>query len=153
MAATAIPEEVAAHLHAAIQLLNRRVQMRLLREADVALAEKLPSSAVVIASAVLESALEAVPSELYMGHAADIQRWRAVRNSAAHSPSLQLTLEQAAEMVRGIRDLLTSLMPITQTSQGERSLTVSQLRGKYKSVPTSSTAFIERKADELGLEH
>ena len=33
MAAIAIPEDVAAHLQAAIQLSNRRVQMRLLREA------------------------------------------------------------------------------------------------------------------------
>lgn len=153
MAAIAIPEEVAAHLQAAIELSNRRIQIRLLHEAETVLAQKLPIVAVVIAGAVLESALETVPLERYAGHWAEIERWRTVRSTAAHAASSELTLEQATDMVRGIRDFLTELVPVAETTQLEGRLTANQLRGKYKYVATSSTAFIQRKADELGFEH
>lgn len=76
-----------------------------------------------------------------------------MRDKAAHSASSELTLEQAAEIVHGIRDFLIELSPGTDISQVEGRVTVNQLRGKYKHVPTSSTTFIERKPDELGLEH
>ena len=152
MVATAIPEDVAAHLEAAIQLSNRRVQMRLLHEADVLLAQNLPLAAVVIASAVLESALEAVPPERYVGHMAEIERWRTMRNTAAHCAVPKVTSE-AAEAVRGIRDILAELMPSSETNRPDARITADQLRGKYKYVPTSSAAFIARKAGELDLEH
>lgn len=74
MTAFAIPEDVAAHLQAAIQLSNRRVQTRLLREAEAVLDQNAPIAALVIAFAVLESALEAVPPERYLASAASIDR-------------------------------------------------------------------------------
>lgn len=153
MGVIAIPEDVAAHLQAAIQLSNRRVQIRLLHEAEALLAQELPIAALVIANAVLESVLEVLPQERYSDHAAEIERWRKMRNIAAHSAPSELSLDQATEMVRRIRDLLIELMPVTDTGPVKARVTVNQLRGKYKLVPTSSTAFIERKANELGLEH
>ena len=153
MTAIAIPEDVAAHLQAAIQLSNRRVQTRLLKEAEAVLDQNTPIAALVIAFAVLESALEAVPPDRYLASAASIDRWRALRNSAVHSDSPAVTAEQARQVVHGIRSLLTELVPLTDSGQAEARTTVGQLRGKYKHVPTSSEAFNERKSQELDLEH
>lgn len=151
MTAIAIPEDVAAHLRAAIQLSNGRVQTRLLKEAEAVLDQNAPIPALVIAFAVLESALEAVPPERYLASAASIDRWRALRNSAVHSQTL--TAEQARQVVHGIRSLLTELVPLTDSGQAEARITAGQLRGKYKHVRTSSEAFNQRKSEELDLEH
>lgn len=58
-------------------------------------------------------------------------------------------------MVRSVRDFLTDLAPIAAASQPDSTFakTPRELRGKYKYVPTSSAAFIERKADELAAFH
>ena len=139
MAATAIPEHVAARL------------IRLRHEAEVALAQKRPIGAIVISNAVLESALEAVPEKGSIDDAVEVEQCRRLRNAAANPEFSEPTLEQAADMVRGVRSFLTGLAPGSKADRTAR-ITVSQLRGKYKYVPTSSTAFIQRKADELGLE-
>lgn len=151
MTSRAIPEDIAAHLQAAIRLSNRRVQTRLLREAEAALDQDAPIAALMIALAVLESALEAVPPERYLSSAASVDRWRALRNSAVHSRTL--TAEQARQVVHGVRSLLTDLVPLTDSGQPEARITAGQLRGKYKHVPTSSEAFNQRKSEELDLEH
>lgn len=153
MTSIVIPDDVAAHLNAAIHLSNRRVQTRLLKEAEAILEQDAPVAALVIAFAVLESALEAVSPERYLASAASIDGWRALRNSAMHSHPLTLTAEQAREVVHGIRSLLTELVPLTDFGQFEARITANQLRGKYKYVPTSSQTFNERKSEELGLEH
>jgi hypothetical protein len=155
MAASALPEEVAGHLQAAIQLSKWLVYMRLLDEAAQAAAQNLPLPAVVIAGAVLESALEAVPAEQQLEYRDQIERWRTLRNGAVHSGSPKPTLDQAAQMVEWMRDLLTEVAHAGDPFQREKVTARSpdQVRGKYKYVPTSSAAFIERKADELNLEH
>lgn len=150
MTALAIPEDVAAHLQAAIELSNRRVQTRLLNEAEAVLDQNAPIAALVIAFAVLESALEAVPPERYLAFAASIDQWRALRNSAVHSPTL--TAEQARQVVHGIGSLLTELVAPTDSGQAEAGMAPGQLRGKYRYVPTSSEAFNQRKSEELDLE-
>jgi len=127
--------------------------MRLLEQAETVLGQNSPAAAVVIAYAVLESCLEAVPTERCAAYAASIERWRALRNAAVDAGGAKPTLNEAIEVVHGIRNLIKKLLTPTDSSESEPSLTVSQLRGKYKYVPTSSEAFIQRKAEELDLEH
>lgn len=153
MATIAIPEDVAAHLQAAIRLSNRRLQTRLLEEAEAVLDQNAPVAALVIALAVLESALEAVPPERCLASATTIGGWRALRDSALYSPAQTVTAEQARDIVHGIRGLLTELLGLTDSAAAERGVTVGQVRGKYKHVPTSSEAFNRRKFEDLDLEH
>lgn len=153
MSASAIPEDVAAHLEAAIQLSNRRVQTRLLKEAQAVLEQNAPLAALVIASAVLESVLETVPPDRYFASAASIDQWRALRNSATHSHPSTITVEQARQVVHGICGLLPELVTPTEAGQPQATMTAGRLRGKYKHVSTSSQAFNQRKAEELDLEH
>lgn len=153
MIAIAIPEDVAAHLQAAIQLSNLRVQARLLKEAEAVLDQNAPIAALVIAFAVLESAMEVTPPERYLASAANIERWRALRNSAVNTHSPMLTVEQAQQVVNGIRSLLSELVPSMDSGQVDARMTAAQLRGKYKYVPTSSEAFNQLKSEELDLEH
>lgn len=155
MAALSLPEDVAAHLQAAIELSHRRVHLRLLNEAERLVALNLPNAAIVIAAAVLESFLEGISRERVSRNEEQITQWRSVRNDVANSGSPERTLDQATEMIRGIRDL------VARDSRFEGEVRPGQIiaetplhvRGKYKFVPTSSSAFIERKADELRLEH
>lgn len=154
MAALSLPQDVAAHLEAAIQLSNRRVLLRLLDEADRLVSLNLPA-AIVIAGAVLESFLEGISRERVSENQEQVAQWRSLRNGAAHPDSPQPDLDQATEMIRGVRGLLTRDLPLVQDVGSVPLIAerIRQLRGKYKFVPTSSAAFNERKAEELRLEH
>ena len=84
-----------------------------------------------------------------------IAQWRGLRNHAVHGDVPQPNVDQATEMIRGVRGLLTRDLRVVQDIRHGQDIaeTPRQVRGKYKFVPTTSAAFIERKADELRLEH
>jgi hypothetical protein len=155
MVAPLLPKDVTEHLMAAIQLSNKHIHLRFLEEAETLLSLQMPAAAIVVAGVVLESLTagqrhRADPSELQL-----IERWAELRNAAVHSHERVVTLDEAREMVAGLRRLL-----LRATATGPRIASTAHpnkgagpVRGKYKFVPTSSEEFIARKADELRLEH
>jgi hypothetical protein len=155
MAAHTLPQEVSEHLEAAIQISNRRVHLRFLDEADALIALNLPTAAIVVAGVALESIAADIQE---LGTSTDrqqIEKWFELRDRAAHACAPAPTLEQAKEMLEGVRRSLTweikvgpRLVPVKMPEQSPE-----QLRGKYRFVPTSSAEFIRGKADELRLEH
>lgn len=155
MAARSLPEKVVAHLQAAIQLSNNRVYLRLLDQAEGLIALNLPSAASIMTGALLESFLEDCSWKPVPENEEQIVEWRNMRDAAAHSNSPQPTIDQATQMIRGVRRLLTSDPQFREDTQSRQqgSGKSSQVRGKYRFVPTTSTSFIERKNDELRLEH
>jgi len=154
MAATLLPQDVTEHLTAAIELSNKHVHLRFLEEAESLLSLEMPAAAIVIAGVVLESLVAgqqhgADPYELQR-----IETWSQLRKAAFHSRERMVTLEEAREMVAGVRRLL-----LQATAPGPRlsfaahpNRAPGRVRGKYKFVPTSSEEFIARKVDELRLE-
>lgn len=155
MAAHILPQEVAEHLEAAIHLSNRRVHLRFLDEAEALIALNLPAAAVLIAGVVLEAIVASDQQQVNPGELQQIEKWLELRNSTAHARTPSPAMEQAREMVEGVRRSLNrgikvgpSRVPVTEPSELPE-----QLRGKYKFVSTSSEEFIRRKVDELRLEH
>ena len=155
MAAPLLPQDVTEHLRAAIQLANQHIHLRFLEEAEILLSLQMPAAAIVVAGVVLESLVAG------QGHRADpneleqIEKWSQQRNAAVHSHGRMVTLDEAREMVTGVRRLL-----LRATASGPRlaftadpNTAPGPVRGKYKFVPTSSEEFIARKLDELRLEH
>lgn len=155
MAAPIIPQDVTEHLTAAIQLSNQHIHLRFLEEADTLLSLQAPAAAIVVAGVVLESLIAgqrrcADPNELQQ-----IQKWSHLRNAAVHSHERKVTLDEAREMVDGVRRWL-----LRATSSGPQvgfaarpNIAPRTVRGKYRFVPTSSEEFIARKVNELRLEH
>jgi hypothetical protein len=82
MAALNLPEEIAEHLRAAIQLSNKRVHLRLLDEAET-LTANLPGAAAVVAGVVLESILQDMPDAFPAADEQDIAKRRELRNCGA----------------------------------------------------------------------
>jgi hypothetical protein len=154
MAIPILPQEVAEHLQAAIQLSNREVHQRFLNEAEALIRLNLPIAAVRIAGVVLESVLAGFRE---LGVSEDQQRlegWLELSNGVAYAHVPAVTLDQAKEMVQDVR---RSLM--REINVGPRAATpqppaeaIRQIRGKYKFVPTSAAEFIRRKSEELRLE-
>jgi hypothetical protein len=154
MAAPLLPQDVTEHLAAAIQLSNRHIHLRVLEEAETLLSLQMPAAAVVVAGVVLESLVAG------QRHRADpneqqIEKWSQLRNVAVRSHERMVTLDEAREMVAGVRRLL-----LRATASGPRLASLAHpdrapgpVRGKYKFVPTTSEEFIARKTDELRLEH
>ena len=154
MAAPLLPQDVTEHLTAAIQLSNKHIHLRFLEEAETLLSLQMPVAAIVVAGVVLESFVagqryRADPNELQR-----IEKWSELRNAAVHSHERIVTLDEAREMVAGVRRLLlraTATSPqLAFTAHQNRA--PGPVRGKYKFVPTSSEEFIARKVDELRLE-
>jgi hypothetical protein len=103
---------------------------------------------------VLDSFLEGISRERVSANQEQIAQWRELRNNAAHPGSHKPTVDRATEMIRGVRNVLTrDLRLVEDVRPAQDTAEPRQVRGKYKFVPTSSAAFIERKADELRLEH
>ena len=155
MAAQLLPQDVTEHLTAAIQLSNKHIHLRFLDEAETLLSLQMPAAAIVVAGVVLESLVagqrhRADPNELQQ-----IEKWSQLRSVAVHSHERMATLDEARDMVTGVRRFLLQ----TAATGTRLSFTVhpnrgpGPVRGKYKFVPTSSQEFIARKADELRLEH
>ena len=90
MAAPILPQEVAEHLEAAIQLSNRRVHLRFLDEAEALLELNFPAAAVLVAGVVLES-IPAGQRDRQGGQGAPeerkrMEKWSDLRNAVAHAP-------------------------------------------------------------------
>lgn len=155
MAAPLLPQDVTEHLATAIQISNRHIHWRFLEEAETLLSLHLPAAAIMVAGVVLEFLVAGQLHQPPPGELQQIERWSQLRNNAVHSHARSVTLEQATEMVTGVRQLLlrrTGVGPeIASADSSKRSS--ERVRGKYKFVPTSSEEFIARKADERQLEH
>ena len=154
MAATILPQDVTEHLEAAIQLSNRRVHLRFLDEAEGLLALNFPSAAVVVVGVVLELILVNHREE---GGSEDQQRaekWFDLRNHVTHAVIPTVSLDEAKEMVEGVRTLLRREIKVSSrvAQPTTPSTAAHQVRGKYKFVPTSAAECIGRKPDELRLE-
>jgi len=135
--------------------LEQAPHLRFPEEAEILLSLQLPAAAIVVAGAVLEFLVagrlhQAVPNETQR-----IEKWSQLRNNAVHPLERVVTLDEAKEMVAGIRQLLlraTEVGPrLASTASSNRAS--GRVQGKYKFVPTSSEEFIARKTDELRLEH
>jgi hypothetical protein len=152
MASLILPEDVAEHLAAAIQLYDRRWRLRLLDEAQTLINLNLSTAAIVVAGIVMESMFQDA-SEAPPQHQQQIAKWRDMRNRVVHQSTTEVTREQAQEMVEGVGWLLSLRFQATAPISRRPATTPQQIRGKYRFVPTSSEEFIKRKADELRLEH
>ena len=155
MAAPLLPQDVTEHLTAAIQLSNKHIHLRFLDEAETLLSLQMPSAAIAISGVVLESLVAEQQHRADPNEWQRIEKWSRLRNAAVHSHERMVTLDEAREMVAGVRRLL-----LRATATGPRLAFTSHpnrapgpVRGKYKFVPTSSDEFIARKVDELRLEH
>jgi hypothetical protein len=154
MAAPTLPQEVAEHLEAAIQLSNRRVHLRFLDEAEVLIACNLPAGAVLIAGVVLESIIASLPEQGAAEDQPQLEKWFELRNSVAHAHVPAVTLEQAKQMVEDVRrSLMREIKVRPRLAPPKPAEAARQVRGKYKFVPTSAAEFIRRKSEELRLEH
>ena len=155
MAAHILPQEVAEHLEAAIHLSNRRVHLRFLDEAEALIALNLPAAAMLIAGVILEAIIASGQEQVAPSELQQIENWLELRNSTAHARAPWPAMEQAREMVEGVRSFLNRSIKVGphRVPVNEPSELPEQLRGKYKFVSTSSDEFIRRKADELRLEH
>jgi hypothetical protein len=155
MAAPLLPQDVTEHLTAAIQLSNKRVHLRFLEEAETLLALQMPAAAIVVAGVVLESLVVGQQRPADPNEVQRLEEWSRLRDAAVHFQERNVTRDEAIDMVAGVRRLL-----LRATATGPQpALTAhpargpASVRGKYKSVPTSSEQFIARKVDELRLEH
>lgn len=154
MAATLLPQDVTEHLTAAIQLSNKHIHLRFLEEAETLLSLQMPAAAVLVAGVVLESL---IPGQQHLedpNESRRMEEWSQFRNAAVHSHERMVTLDEAREMIAGVRRLLlraTATSPqLAFTAHPNRAS--GPVRDKYKFVPTSSEEFIARKVDELRLE-
>lgn len=154
MAAPLLPQDVTEHLAAAIQLSNKHIHLRFLEEAETLLSLQMPAAAIVVAGVALESLIAGQRHRLDPNELERIEKWSQLRNAAVHSRERMLTLDEAREMVVGVRRLL-----LRATATGPRLAVTADpnraprtVRGKYKFVQTSSEEFIARKVDELRLE-
>jgi hypothetical protein len=155
MAAPLLPQDVTECLRAAIQLSNKHVHLRFLEGAETLLSLQMPAAALVVAGVVLESLVAGHGHRAEPNEWQQIEKWSQLRNVAVHSHERVVTLDEATEMVAGVRRLLllaTATGPrLAFTALPDRA--PGPVRGKYKFVPTSSEEFIARKTDELRLEH
>jgi hypothetical protein len=147
--------DVTDHLAAAIQLSNKHIHSRFLEEAETLLSLQMPTAAIVVAGVVLESLTAGQRHYAEPGELERIEIWSQLRNAAVHSHERMEALDEAREMVAGVRRLLlraTASSPrLTFTARPNR--VPGPVRGKYKFVPASSQEFIARKVHELRLEH
>ena len=154
MAAPLLPQDVTEHLTAAIQLSNKHILLRFVEEAETLLSLQMPTAAVVVAGVVLESLLAGQPGANPNAWQ-EIEKWSQLRAAAVHSQERMVTLDEARDMVAGVRRLLLQAPPsdprLAYTVHPNRA--PGPVRGKYKFLPTSSDEFIARKIDEMRLEH
>jgi hypothetical protein len=155
MAAPLLPQDVTEHLEAAIQLSNRHIQVRLLDEAETLLSFQFPAAAIAVAGVVLESLITGQRHHADPDEAQQIEKWSQLRNVAVHSHGGIVNLDEAREMVEGVRQLLlgAAIVGPRFALTTNSNVRPERVRGKYKFVPTSSAEFIARKVDELRLEH
>lgn len=154
MAAPLLPQDVAEHLEAAIQLSNRRVHVRFLDESELLLAVNLPAGAVLVAGVVLEAILAGLPEQRGPEVRERLEKWLELRNGVANAQAA-VTLDQAKAMVEDVRESLTREIRIGPRLASPKSPSDAprRVRGRFKFVPTSAAEFIRGKADELRLEH
>jgi hypothetical protein len=138
-----VPEEAASHLTAIQLALNRQTTGTLLDEADELANAGLPISAILIAGTVLEF----IGSSPVPRHP-EVAEWRQLRNQAAHRSTGAFTVQQARQLIEGVRQLISD----TRRHGERRPIAAAQIKGKYSHVPTSSADFMERKRDELERE-
>lgn len=155
MAAPLFPRELTERLEAAIQLSNAHMHGRILDEAEALLSSQLPGAAVALAGVVLEFLVTGQRCRRDPNEVQQIEKWSQLRKGVVHSHEEIVSLDEARQMVAGVRELLLESASVSprRVLKSNSKLRPERVRGKYKFVPTSSAEFIARKADELRLEH
>jgi hypothetical protein len=156
MASIPVPEEAASHLGAILLAFNREIFGSFLDEADELAELGQANSALLIAGTVLEyfersPAASALPHE----HRIEIAEWRQLRNQAAHGAAGAISVQQAKQVIDGVRQILMSDKVSGESVRHLRPADGAHphaIKGKYAHVPTSSDDFIKRKHKELDLE-
>jgi hypothetical protein len=156
MTSVLIPEEAASHLGAILLAFNREIFGSFLDEADELAGLDLATSAVIIAGTVLEY-FERSPSAgaLPPEHRNEIVAWRRLRNQAVHGAAGTLSVQQAREVIDGIRHILGVHLEAGVAADRpwpERAVSPHDIKGEYAYVPTSSDEFMKRKREDLELE-
>ena len=156
MATVAVPEEAAIHLGALLWAFNREIFGTLLDEADELAKLGQAASAVIIAGTVLEY-FERSPSAsaLPLEHRSKIAAWRQLRNQVAHGSAGALSVQQARQVIDGVRQMFLThnvLGGPANHFRVEAAATPQVIKGKYSHVPTSSDDFIQGKREDLELE-
>jgi len=157
MTSVLVPEEAASHLGAILLAFNREIFGSFLDEADELASLGLATSAVIIAGTVLEyfersPSAGAPPPE----HQSKIAAWRQLRNQAAHGSAGAVSVQQAREVIDGVRYILSTHLDSRGAAprvQPEVTISPRDVKGKYAYVPTSSEDFMRRKREELELEN
>lgn len=149
-----LPQDVTEHLEAAIHLSNRHIQVRLLGQAETLISSQFPVAAIAVAGVVLEFLVAGQRDRRDPNEVQQIEKWSQLRNVAVHSHEAIVSLDEARDMVAGVRQLLHGVgIAGPRLSTTKPNVDPERVRGKYKFVPTSSAEFIARKAEELRLAH
>lgn len=145
MGSIVVPEEAASHLAAIVLAFNRDVSGHLLDEAEELAALGHGAAAVLIAGTVLEY-IERSPGAGLVApeDRHQLESWRRLRNQAAHGFAVAGSVEEARQVIDGVRRILATGTVSVRAAAG--------IRGKYAGVRTSSDEFIRRKRDDLELE-
>lgn len=157
MAVLATSDQINRHLEAALALSKRDILARLLHQAELCLELHDARTAVIVAGVALEELHLFGYQDLDRRHRPNLDMWRKLRDRATQvSPAERHLDEQSVrEMLAGLHELLAKLDPpqIENGSFRHSENLLSNIRGKYANVPTSVEGFLNRKRDDLDLEH
>lgn len=155
MTSVLVPDEAASHLGAILLAFNRQIFGSFLDEADELAGSGQATAAVLIAGTVLEY-FERSPSAgaLPHEHRRQIAEWRQLRNQVAHGSAISLTVQQARQLIEGVREILAATRAWEKPDGRLRpdAGAARAVKGRYSGVPTSSDDFIRRKREGLDLE-
>ena len=152
-----VPDEAVGHLGAILVAFNREIFGSFLDEADELAALGQVASAVLIVGTVLEY-VERSPGggSLPIEARSEIEGWRRLRSQVAHGSAGALSVQQARQVIDGVRRILMtrdlSEQSVPRLSPGAGAAPHA-VKGKYAHVPTSSADFIRRKGEDLELEN
>ena len=156
MTSVAVSEEAASHLGAILVAFNREIFSGFLDEAAELAELGQVGSAVLIAGTVLEYFERSPVAKAHSpGYGSETAVWRELRNRVAHGSAGALSVEQARQLIDGVRQILLTGDVSSRPSyypRAEASAVPHIIQGKYAHVPTSSDEFMVRKREDLELE-
>ncbi len=156
MISVPVSEEAASHLGAILVAFNREIFSGFLDEAAELAELGQAGSAVLIAGTVLEYFERSPVAKAHSpGYGSETAVWRELRNRVAHGSAAALSVEQARQMIDGVRQILltgdVSSRP-GYSPRAEAGAVTHLIKGKYAHVPTSSDEFMARKREDVELE-
>lgn len=147
-----VPDQIADHLQAIQTLTRREVFSRLLDQADDLARQGYLAAAVLLAGAVVEQHTRQPLSPTSADVPASMRAvWLSLHDQATHGQLSEAVSKEVGAMLAGVRNLLIdpegSRTPSPLPSE-TRADAIARVRGKYAYVPTSSEAFLARRAEE-----